>query len=400
MAIKDDMEDVQEAVINELITDNGLNPLTVGDGQITTAKIADGAVGTAKIADGAVGTAKIADSSITASKLAISFAPAQGSLSTGQLADGAVTRPKIADDAVTTAKIDDGAVTPAKLSQAYLPLTGGSVTGNVGIGTSSIDNKVNIQESALAGRGASNGNTSMTIEHATDTGIQFFSATQTQIRFGDAASTGAGSIIYQHATDKLRLNTGSLVTFEDGGSERMRIDSSGNVLVGKTATDSDANGVELLPNGTVYITANNTLPFYINRRGGGTELARFANDGSTVGSISVSGSATAYNTSSDYRLKTDAQPMTGATARLKALNPVNFEWIADGTRVDGFLAHEAQEVVAEAVTGTKDALDEEGNPEYQGIDQSKLVPLLTKALQEALTKIESLEARVASLENT
>ena len=99
--------------------------------------------------------------------------------------------------------------------------------GSVGIGTSSPDNKVNIQESALAGRGASNGNTSMTIEHATDTGIQFFSATQTQIRFGDAASTGAGSIIYEHATDKLRLNTGSLMTFEDGGVVRMSISSTG-----------------------------------------------------------------------------------------------------------------------------------------------------------------------------
>jgi len=75
----------------------------------------------------------------------------------------------------------------------------------------------------------------MTIEHATDTGIQFFSATQTQLRFGDAASTGAGSIIYEHATDKLRLSTDSLITFEDGGVERMRIDSSGNVGIGTTA---------------------------------------------------------------------------------------------------------------------------------------------------------------------
>ena len=77
---------------------------------------------------------------------------------------------------------------------------------------------------------------------------------------------------------------------------------------------------------------------------------------------------------------------------------MNFKWKSDGTRVDGFIAHEAQEVVPEAVTGTKDAVDEDGNPEYQGIDQSKLVPLLTKALQEAVTKIEALEARVTALE--
>ena len=107
--------------------------------------------------------------------------------------------------------------------------------------------------------------------------------------------------------------------------------------------------------------------------------------GTIVGSITQNQSSTAFNTSSDYRLKTDAQPMTGASARVQALNPVNFEWIADGTRVDGFLAHEAQAIVPEAVTGTKDAVDADGNPEYQGIDQSKLVPLLTAALQEALT---------------
>jgi len=154
---------------------------------------------------------------------------------------------------------------------------------------------------------------------------------------------------------------------------------------------------------------------------GGTALYMQVNS-SAVGSITTTTSATAYNTSSDYRLKTDVQPMTGASARVQALNPVNFEWIADGTRVDGFLAHEAQTVVPEAVTGTKDAmrdeeyevtpavLDDDGNvvtpavmgtrsvPDYQGIDQSKLVPLLTAALQEALTKIDALEARITTLE--
>jgi hypothetical protein len=114
--------------------------------------------------------------------------------------------------------------------------------------------------------------------------------------------------------------------------------------------------------------------------------------------------------------------MTGASARVQALNPVNFEWIASGERIDGFLAHEAATVVPESVTGTKDAmkdeeyeitpavLDDDGDettaavmgtrsvPDFQGIDQSKIVPLLTAALQEALTEIAALKARVTTLE--
>jgi hypothetical protein len=108
----------------------------------------------------------------------------------------------------------------------------------------------------------------------------------------------------------------------------------------------------------------------------------------------------AFNTSSDYRLKENVVAMTGATDRLKQLNPSRFNFIADAdTTVDGFLAHEVQAVVPEAITGTKDAVDADGNPVYQGIDQSKLVPLLTAALQEALTKIDALEARITALES-
>tara|TARA_R110000796_G_scaffold243577_1_gene366215 strand:- start:1090 stop:2055 length:966 start_codon:yes stop_codon:yes gene_type:complete len=178
-------------------------------------------------------------------------------------------------------------------------------------------------------------------------------------------------------------------------SETMRIDSSGNLLINRTATDRAAKLRVDLASGT------NGAAVYISRLGSTVSKAQieFANDNGVVGSIKTSGSSTSYNTSSDYRLKTDAQPMTGASDRVQALNPVNFAWLSDGTRVDGFLAHEAQEVVPEAVSGTKDAVDADGKPEHQGIDQSKLVPLLTAALQEALTKIEAMEARLTALES-
>jgi hypothetical protein len=154
----------------------------------------------------------------------------------------------------------------------------------------------------------------------------------------------------------------------------------------------------------------------LNRTSSDGAIAVFTRQAVQVGNISVTGSSTSYNTSSDYRLKENVTAVTGATDRLKQLNPVRFNFIADpDTTVDGFLAHEAQAVVPEAVTGTKDAmrdeeyevtpavLDDDGNvvteavigtrsvPDYQGIDQSKLVPLLVKTIQE-------LEARITALE--
>jgi hypothetical protein len=170
------------------------------------------------------------------------------------------------------------------------------------------------------------------------------------------------------------------------------------LLVGKTDTTAGVAGAEVRSTGLLKATVNGSDVAIFRRLTSDGDIIKFQKDGTTVGSISVTSSATAYNTSSDYRLKEDVQPMVGATDRVLALNPVNFAWKADGSRVDGFIAHEAQAVVPEAVTGEKDAVDAEGNPEYQGIDQSKLVPLLTAALQEALQKIETLEARVAALE--
>ena len=221
----------------------------------------------------------------------------------------------------------------------------------------------------------------------------------------DSDETG---IVYQGGNKALRFGTNA--------AERMQIDASGSVYFNCTSLPS--GGIDAM----AYQNTGDTALRISSAGTGGSYQIRFFNANGNIGNIITSGSATAYNTSSDYRLKTDAQPMTGASARVQALNPVNFEWIADGSRVDGFLAHEAATVVPESVTGTKDAmmdqeyevtpavLDDDGNettpavmgtrnvPDYQGIDQSKLVPLLTAALQEALTEIAALKARVTTLE--
>jgi hypothetical protein len=129
-------------------------------------------------------------------------------------------------------------------------------------------------------------------------------------------------------------------------------------------------------------------------------MFQFFRDTTQVGNISVTTTATAYNTSSDYRLKENVVPLTGAADRLNQLQVHRFNFIADpGKTVDGFIAHEAQAVVPECVTGTKDEVDDEGNPVYQGIDQSKMVPLAVAAIQECIKRIEALETELALLKN-
>jgi hypothetical protein len=187
--------------------------------------------------------------------------------------------------------------------------------------------------------------------------------------------------------------------FATGGSERARITSAGDLLVGATdlGTIGSTVGAAMYADGRL-MSVNNGNGSYFARTGTDGGVIYFRKGTTTVGNIAVTGSTTTYNTSSDYRLKEDWVAVADAATRVNALKPINFAWKVDGSRVDGFLAHELAEVVPEAVTGEKDAVDAEGNPEYQGIDQSKLVPLLTAALQEALAKIESLTARVSALE--
>jgi hypothetical protein len=190
-------------------------------------------------------------------------------------------------------------------------------------------------------------------------------------------------------------------------TERMRITEAGAILFNRTSSGLTIPGAGFIANtggayGEIVQSNNGVACLYLNQGfGSGTQTAvdlRFNN--TQVGTINVSSSATSYNTSSDYRLKENVVSLIGAIDRVNQLQVHRFNFIADpATTVDGFIAHEAQAVVPECVTGTKDAVDADGNPQYQGIDQSKLVPLLTAALQEAITKIETLEARITALES-
>jgi hypothetical protein len=183
-------------------------------------------------------------------------------------------------------------------------------------------------------------------------------------------------------------------TYEGNSTEHMRIDSSGNVLVSCTATmdfgASDAAGVVIEASDSIAASRSGNATLWLKRFGSDGAIVNFYKSTSAVGSISVNGSATAYNTSSDYRLKENVDYDWDATTRLKQLKPARFNFITDAdTTVDGFIAHEAQTVVPNSVTGTKDEVDEDGVAVMQSIDNSKLVPLLVKTIQE-------LEARLTA----
>ena len=250
---------------------------------------------------------------------------------------------------------------------------------NVGIGETSPLGKLHVK-SGDSGASVSVHGDELVVEGSANSGISILSGNSNAgvIYFGDDGDNNVAEISYDHSANAMK--------FFANASERLRIDSSGSVLIG--ATSNPGGGFsQFIVSGQDTVAINNTSA------GTGTATAvYFKRNATGTGSITVTGSSTAYNTSSDHRLKENVVDMTDATTRLKQLLPKRFNFITDAdTTVDGFLAHEVQSVVPEAITGTHNEVDADGNPVYQGIDQSKLVPLLVKTIQE-------LEARIVALE--
>ena len=266
-------------------------------------------------------------------------------------------------------------------------------SGNVGIGTSSpnigganTDNAILTLKGKASTRGGifEMGSFGTTGNDQTLGWNRYFdgSTENANIEVARASSTSTAYM-------KFSTNGGSGVT------ERMRIDSAGRLSINSTSNlDTSRLFVQMS-------SGDNAMSLRSYDSSSSVMMLQFYTSGNTrIGFIqTVSGTSTTFSTSSDYRLKEDITPMTGALAKVVLLKPVTYKWKSNGKDGQGFIAHELQEVVPDCVTGTKDAVDEDGKPVHQGVDTSFLVATLTAAIQEQQTLITQLTERIAALEN-
>ena len=301
-------------------------------------------------------------------------------LAVGGLPDGTVDTDTLANTTVTAAKVAADVATQAEID-AKLNLAGGTLTGDLNFGDN-VD--------ANFGAGAD-----LKIYHDGSDSIIHDTGT------GDLYIKGSAEVLIRSATNEnmIKCVADGAVSLYNNNSVKLNTGNSGVSVTGRINVSDGITITDGTTEDCLLITANSSdhnLAKWVasNSNADQQSIMQFYRNGGLRGSISTSNSATAFNTSSDYRLKENVDYTWDATTRLKQLKPARFNWIADETNtlVDGFIAHEVTSVVPEAVCGAKDAVDSDGNIDAQGIDQSKLVPLLVKTIQELEARITALEA--------
>ena len=288
----------------------------------------------------------------------------------------------------TISSLSSAAATALTLQSAGTTAITVNTSQNVGIGTTNPTAKQQITSTS-----AGAATVGLFLNNVSDT-------TSTEIRLAFAASSNddiaSNRYSYISLLNTAGNNSGTLVfaTNASGASatEKARIESSGNLLVGTTSNTRTAKF-------RVYKSGDNVMETETDNTGPGYIHIGFVNPNGRVGNISTSASTTSYVTSSDYRLKENVTPMTGALAKVSLLKPCTYKWKVDGSDGQGFIAHELAEVVPQCVTGEKDAVNEDGSIKPQGIDTSFLVATLTAAIQEQQAIITSLTDRITALES-
>jgi hypothetical protein len=326
-----------------------------------------------KPANQVIDSTLIADGTVTTSDIASGV--------TINFADGSASTPSITNDGDTNTGMFFPAADTIAFAEGGTEVMRIASTGNVGIGTSTPN---------------ANSGTSLVVYDASTPRFRLTNSTTGQTASDGAELSLFGSDFYIENREAANM------VFYNNGAERMRIDSTGRLLVGTTSTSAVARIV-------IQKASGSADGLVINQDTGGSGITQ-GSSGSTglfayyfttsgvCGTISGSGTSTTYATSSDYRLKENVVPMTGALATVAQLKPVTYTWKHDGSASQGFIAHELQEVVPDAVVGEKDAVNEDGTIKAKRIDTSLLVATLTAAIQEQQAIITDLKARIETLE--
>jgi hypothetical protein len=246
------------------------------------------------------------------------------------------------------------------------------------------------------------------------TSLLTMAGTTPQLTFNNSVVTGAQGVVFQSTgtdygqitlnvqTGEMRIKSGGssgyFTTFYTDSAERARIDSSGNLCVGNTNTapgsGNTVTGCTLNGGlGIGYFSRSTDSSLIINTNANG-KVSRIYRSGSEVGDITVTTTTTSFNSTSDYRLKTVLGAVSDSGSRIDALEPIEYTWNSTGLRTRGFLAHQFQEVYANSVAGTKDAIDDKGNPEYQSMQAGS-----SEVIADLVAEIQSLRKRLAALES-
>lgn len=247
--------------------------------------------------------------------------------------------------------------------------------GNVGIGATTITSQVSGTATVLQLKGAASGIGSFKVTDATDA---------VKVELWSSVTGVAG----------LSTTTAHPLLFSTSNTERMRIDDSGNVSIGTGFTATPAQGLVLSPASNSFLAVG-----HASGSATGTYYHIFNYNGTVIGTVSQNGTTgVLYNTTSDYRLKENVQPISNGLDRVAQLKPVTYQWKSDGSDGEGFIAHELAEVCPLAVSGEKDAVDADGKIIPQGIDPSKVVAVLTAAIQELKAELDSVKSQLAALQ--
>jgi len=256
-------------------------------------------------------------------------------------------------------------------------------SGNVGIGASSPAGKLHTVLATSYSPGSSWSSSTAVFGGSTSVSGAF------GIAYDDTNGAGLASIIPGSSWKPIYTNCSEFIVKTNGTTERARIDSSGNFMVGTTSSTVASKNAKV----TAYQTSPSpAITSYVNATTASNQII-FVNPNGEVGSINTDGTTTSYGTSSDYRLKYDVQPMLSGLSTIAALKPSTYKWNADNSYGEGFIAHELQAVIPQAVSGEKDAVNDDGSIKAQGVDYSKIVVHLVAAIQELSAKVAALEGK-------